>query len=516
MKGRNVDKDKVDVWDKIIKAGDDDCWLWKEDTLNIPPSFRSFSARKIVWYSLYNEWPKEQLETSCWKPNCFNPKHLKTKTQNQINLFNSYLTKSDDCLIWNGEINNTRGIKTAKFTTYGHKYSSVKFAWKIKNGEFPESRLYRTCSSELCVNIEHYTKSQDDTRSFWRQVVIPETKDECWGWKGCLEHGEGVGYCVLKGKQYRANRASYILHFGEIPEEKIISNSCKNKTCVNPKHLIITNHSELSKDFIDAKLDKYYNRVKETKMHFAETLYNSMVSLMKMDFKCILKFRRSFVKEKNGCWVLKNKTNRKNCFFSDRYNKVSHITLAYRIYKGVINDKTKTFNICKNTKCINPDHNLFHPEYNKIKFKSLCKINEDNKCWEWIGSYKEQYGVYFCFGKKMHAHRASYLFHKGKIDNGLLVRHICNNKKCVNPEHLELGTASDNCKDWIQAVKDGNNDKWENKMRYIDGKAINDLASIGWDKDKLAELYGYSKKVIEDCLTRFKTIDSNVSIKEQE
>lgn len=53
------------------------------------------------------------------------------------------------------------------------------------------------------------------------------------------------------------------------------------------------------------------------------------------------------------------------------------------------------------------------------------------------------YGV----SKGLYAHRVAYEVAFGKIPEGLVVRHKCDNRICINPEHLELGTQADNVRD---------------------------------------------------------------------
>lgn len=75
---------------------------------------------------------------------------------------------------------------------------------------------------------------------------------------------------------------------------------------------------------------------------------------------------------------------------------------------------------------------------------------EDEKtgCWLWTGSkYRNGYGWLKVFGKNRSAHRYSYELHKGEIPEGLEVLHSCDVKHCVNPNHLRVGSHSENMKD---------------------------------------------------------------------
>lgn len=80
---------------------------------------------------------------------------------------------------------------------------------------------------------------------------------------------------------------------------------------------------------------------------------------------------------------------------------------------------------------------------------------ELGQCWVWTASGRKGYGAFTMDRKIVGAHRVSYMIAYGPVPEGELIRHKCDNRPCVRPDHLQTGSYMDNTRDMIERDRRG-------------------------------------------------------------
>ncbi len=120
--------------------------------------------------------------------------------------------------------------------------------------------------------------------------------------------------------------------------------------------------------------------------------------------------------------------------------------------------------------------------------KFYQKSKPNGECWEWTGCLnKFGYGTARYKGKVELAHRVSYIISCGEIADGMCVCHKCDNPKCINPEHLFLGSHQENMEDMRVKLR-----KWS-KLTFDDVEEIRESSE---SSIVLAKKYSVSDRAI--------------------
>ena len=145
-------------------------------------------------------------------------------------------------------------------------------------------------------------------------------------------------------------------------------------------------------------------------------------------------------------------------------------------------------------------------------------VQKGDGCWLWMGSLAcRGYGhIEFSVPVKrqMGPHKASWIIHFGEPSQGMCVLHKCDNRACVRPDHLFLGTLADNVQDMVQkgrhsrGVDQHNAKLTEDQVRairaeYKRGRPGNSVAGIqDGSLTYLAKKYGVSFYTIQSVINR--------------
>ncbi len=161
--------------------------------------------------------------------------------------------------------------------------------------------------------------------------------------------------------------------------------------------------------------------------------------------------------------------------------------------------KTRAYNLIsgKTTSCGCSRYKKINP----IKrFNKFFKKSGKDKCWKWEGGFgRDDYGSFYDGKNQIAAHRFSYIIHnKVKLKTNELVCHICDNPKCVNPDHLFIGSYQDNVDDAVKKKRHAFGEKvGTSKLREKDTILIKQLLKYNcYSHRELSILFNISKPAI--------------------
>jgi len=136
--------------------------------------------------------------------------------------------------------------------------------------------------------------------------------------------------------------------------------------------------------------------------------------------------------------------------------------------------------------------------------KFWSKVEKTDECWLWNGvKNRGGYGILNYEGKSTLAHRFSFLLHGGIIPENHVVRHKCRNRNCVNPDHLETGTYTENNRD---KVRDGTNigarGTKNNGNKLTEAQVLEIRARVNETQIKLAKEFNVTQTTISYIISR--------------
>lgn len=140
------------------------------------------------------------------------------------------------------------------------------------------------------------------------------------------------------------------------------------------------------------------------------------------------------------------------------------------------------------------------------RFFAKVDVGLADECWLWTGRLNNNgYGSLWSADKQgsVYAHRLSYEIHYGPIPAGQYVCHRCDNPKCVNPDHLFLGTQADNMADMVRKGRHGKPVVRPKPRARLSPQQVHEIraaVALGTDRGAVAALHGVTRGTINDVV----------------
>lgn len=258
---------------------------------------------------------------------------------------------------------------------------------------------------------------------------------KCHLWMGATSKF-GHARTTFLGKSKAAYHIAWFIEHGEWP--KFICHKCDVPNCCNPEHLEIGNHQSNGRDVAERErggsLKFTIEEIKWIKLRMLE-LKEFEMSRNAASKKAAREFEHEHGKE--IVW--------------GSVEQIAHGRMRKLVTIDVDGEEIPVVWPKENPK---PPKTI---EQTKARFMKFIKVDRHGH-WRWQGHVNKRagYGTFTFEGKQRKAHVVSCRLFKGDIPAGMVVRHMCHEKDCVNPKHLKLGTYADNARDTAKADRVGN------------------------------------------------------------
>lgn len=306
-------------WSKVDRQPNG-CWVWNGSrTPNGYGTFRDgdkgHCAHRLSYQLIKGDIPTGLvLDHLCRNKACVNPDHLEPVTYSE-NVKRGDHTKK--------RMNNHNKNKT--HCNKGHPLSGNNlYVSKLgrrhcKQCERDRRRIY----SQLPRDILSFKGSHQEAW-FWSQI---KRTPECWIWSGpegsINEHG--FARITFRAHTYMVHRLSYELLRGPLNENKQYIQSCGNRLCVNPKHLIPLTETTTKLRDRGTPEERFWGRVE---------------------------------KQDDGCWGWTGPVQKESGYgrICIDYKRVPVHRYAYELLQGPLDKGKHVLHKCGNKLCVNPDH----------------------------------------------------------------------------------------------------------------------------------------------------------------